>query len=49
MCAEVQRLWVEGDKAAAVPEELVLSAYLIGGGDVVRERIKAYSAEEKED
>jgi F420-dependent oxidoreductase-like protein len=47
VCAEVQRLWVEGDKAgaaAAVPEEMVLSAYLIGTEDMVRERVRAYAA-----
>jgi F420-dependent oxidoreductase-like protein len=47
VCGEVQRLWVAGDKAAAaaaVPEELVLSAYLIGSEDMVRERVKAYAA-----
>ena len=46
VCAEVQRLWVEGDKAAAaaaVPEELVLAAYPIGTEDMVRERIRAYA------
>lgn len=44
VAAEVQRLWVEGDKAAAaaaVPEELVLAAYMIGTEDMVRERIRA--------
>ena len=44
---EVQRLWVEGDKAgaaAAVPEELVLSAYMIGTEDMVRERVRAAAA-----
>ena len=44
---EVQRLWVEGDKAAAaeaVPEELVLAAYPIGTEDMVRKRIGAYAA-----
>lgn len=44
VCAEVQRLWVDGDKAAAaaaVPEEMVLSAYLIGTEDMVRDRIAA--------
>lgn len=44
VCAEVQRLWVDGDKAAAaaaVPEELVLSAYMIGTEDMVRGRIRA--------
>ena len=46
-CAEVQRLWVEGDKAAAmaaVPDELVLSAYMIGTEDMVRARIRAFAA-----
>ena len=45
-CAEVQRLWVEGDKAgaaAAVPDELVLAAYPIGTEDMVRDRIRAYA------
>ncbi len=44
---EVQRLWVEGDKAAAtaaVPDEMVLAAYLIGTEDMVRDRIRACSA-----
>ena len=44
---EVQRLWVAGDKAAAVaavPDELVLSAYLIGTEQMVRDRIRAYAA-----
>lgn len=47
ICKEVQRLWVEGDKAAAaaaVPEELVLAAYPIGTEAMVRERINAYAA-----
>lgn len=46
VAAEVQRLWVEGDKAAAVaavPDELVLSAYLIGTGSMVRDRVAAYA------
>jgi alkanesulfonate monooxygenase SsuD/methylene tetrahydromethanopterin reductase-like flavin-dependent oxidoreductase (luciferase family) len=46
VCREVQRLWVEGDKAAAaaaVPEELVLSAYMIGTEDMVRDRVRAYA------
>ena len=46
ICKEVQRLWVEGDKAAAaaaVPEELVLSAYAIGTEDMVKERVRAYA------
>jgi len=44
VCKEVQRLWVDGDKAAAaaaVPEELVLAAYMIGTEDMVRDRIRA--------
>lgn len=47
VCREVQRLWVDGDKAAAaaaVPEELVLAAYLIGTEDMVRDRVKACAA-----
>ena len=43
---DVQRLWVEGDKAAAaaaVPDQLVLSAYLIGTEAMVRDRIRAYA------
>lgn len=47
VAAEVQRLWVEGDKAAAaaaVPDELVLQAYLVGTEDMVRERVRAYAA-----
>jgi len=47
VCAEVQRLWVDGDKAgaaAAVPEELVLSAYMIGTEHMVRERVRATRA-----
>jgi F420-dependent oxidoreductase-like protein len=47
IAVEVQRLWVEGDKAsaiAAVPDELVLSAYLIGTQDMVRDRVRAYKA-----
>lgn len=46
VAAEVQRLWVDGDKAAAaaaVPEELVLAAYMIGTEDMVRDRIRAAS------
>ncbi len=42
---EVQRLWVEGDKvaaAAAVPDELVLAAHMIGTESMVRARIAAY-------
>lgn len=47
ICQEVQRLWVAGDKAAAaaaVPDELVLSAYLIGDEQMVRDRVRAYAA-----
>ncbi|MDG2336172.1 MAG: LLM class flavin-dependent oxidoreductase [Myxococcota bacterium] len=41
---EVQGLWIEGDRGkavAAVPDEMLLSAYLIGTEDMVRERIRA--------
>lgn len=44
---EVQRLWVTGDKdaaVAAVPDELVLLAYPIGTESMVRERLRAYAA-----
>jgi F420-dependent oxidoreductase-like protein len=44
---EVQRLWVSGDKEAAVravPDELVLAANLIGTRAMVAERIRAYAA-----
>ncbi|MBN4047655.1 LLM class flavin-dependent oxidoreductase [Acidimicrobiaceae bacterium AH-315-P05] len=47
IAAEVQRLWVEGDKAAAtaaVPDELLLLAYPIGTRDMVLERLRAYKA-----
>ncbi len=47
VAAEVQRLWVEGDKAAAaaaVPDEMVLAAYPIGTEDMVRDRVRAYAA-----
>jgi F420-dependent oxidoreductase-like protein len=46
VAADVQRLWVEGDKAAAaaaVPEEMVLAAYPIGTEDMVVQRIRAYA------
>jgi F420-dependent oxidoreductase-like protein len=42
---EVQRLWITGDKraaVAAVPDELVLATGLIGTEDMVRGRIRAY-------
>lgn len=47
IAAEVQRLWVDGDKAgaaAAVPDELLLSTYLIGTEDMVRDRLRVYAA-----
>ncbi len=46
IAADVQRLWVEGDKAAAaaaVPDELLLQSYLIGTPDMVRDRVRAYA------
>ncbi len=42
---EVQRLWIEGDRTgatAAVPDEMLLGAYLIGTEDMVRARIWAF-------
>ena len=47
VAAEVQRLWVDGDKAAAaaaVPDELVLAAYPMGTEAMVRDRIRAIAA-----
>lgn len=47
IAAEVQRLWVDGDKAAAaaaVPDELALLAYPIGNEAMVKDRIRAYRA-----
>lgn len=47
IAAEVQRLWVEGDKAAAaaaVPDEMVLASSMIGTEDMVRDRVRAYRA-----
>lgn len=47
IAAEVQRLWVDGDKAAAaaaVPDELLLQAYMIGTKDMVRERVRVADA-----
>jgi len=44
---QVQSLWVDGDKAAAaaaVPDEMVLAAYLIGTEDMVRDRVRACAA-----
>lgn len=44
-CAEVQRLWVGGDKtaaAAAVPAELVFATNLIGTEAMVFDRIRAH-------
>lgn len=46
VATEVQRLWVEGDKAsaaAAVPDEMILAAHPIGTPDMVKERIRAYA------
>lgn len=46
-CERVQRLWVEGDKAAAaaaVPDEMVLQAFMIGTEDMVRARVRACAA-----
>lgn len=46
VAAEVQRLWVAGDKPAAiaaVPDDLLLLAYPIGTEDMVRARIRAYA------
>ena len=40
----MQRLWVEGDRAAAVrsvPDELLLQAYPIGDEAMVRARVQA--------
>ena len=47
IAADVQRLWVEGDKAAAVaavPDEMVLAAYSIGTADMVTARLRALAA-----
>ena len=44
VAAEVQRLWVDGDKPAAiaaVPDQVVLAAYAIGTDDMVTERIRS--------
>lgn len=44
---EVQRLWVAGDKeaaVAAVPDEMVLLAYPIGTESMVLDRLRAYRA-----
>ena len=44
VAADVQRLWVSGDKpaaVAAVPDELLLQAYAIGTEDMVRGRLQA--------
>lgn len=46
IAADVQRLWHQGDKAAAtalVPDELLLQAYPIGTEDMVKDRIRAYA------
>ena len=47
VAADVQRLWVSGDRDAAtkaVPDEFVLAASLIGTHDMVCDRIRAYAA-----
>ncbi len=44
---EVQRLWVSGDKEAAVravPDEFVLATTLVGTDAMVRDRIRAYAS-----
>ncbi len=44
-CVEVQRLWVAGKRTeavAAVPDEMVRAAHLLGPEADVRERIRAY-------
>ncbi|MFA5564526.1 MAG: LLM class flavin-dependent oxidoreductase [Acidimicrobiia bacterium] len=43
--AKVQELWVNNEReaaVAAVPEEMVLAAYIIGTEDMVRDRIRAF-------
>ena len=47
VATEVQRLWVSGDREAAVravPDELVLATALVGTRPMVRDRIRAYAA-----
>ncbi|MCB0977480.1 MAG: LLM class flavin-dependent oxidoreductase [Acidimicrobiales bacterium] len=47
MAADVQARWVSGDKegaAAAVPDEFVLQAFMIGDEPMVRDRIRAMAA-----
>ncbi len=47
VAAEVQDLWLKGDREAAtarVPDELVLKTNLIGTEDMVRERIRIHRA-----
>ncbi len=44
---EVRTLWVQGKKdaaIAAVPDEFVLAASLVGNADMVRERVRAHAA-----
>lgn len=44
-CAEVQRLWLAGDRAEAarqVPEAMVLRSGLLGSEAMIRERIRRY-------
>lgn len=45
--AEVQALWVKGDKPAAikrVPDEMILKTSLIGTAEMIRERLDVYKA-----
>jgi F420-dependent oxidoreductase-like protein len=44
-CAEVQRLWLSGDREEAarqVPEAMILRSGLFGSEDMIRDRIRAY-------
>jgi F420-dependent oxidoreductase-like protein len=46
VAAHVQALWLEGrrdEAAAAVPDEMVLAANLLGSDDMVRDRIRSYA------
>jgi hypothetical protein len=45
VAAEVQRLWLDGHReeaATRIPDEMVLKSNLLGTGEMVRERIRAY-------
>jgi F420-dependent oxidoreductase-like protein len=47
IATDVQRLWTEGDKpsaVAAVPDEMVLSAYSIGTAEMVADRVRKLEA-----